>query len=256
MLLSKHILLKRWMSRVKPWIPKSLDLLFPRVCPDCGEPSDREQRHWCWTCFQKIELFPQRGGCERCGQRVEGNVEHSFVCDVCQSHPPRFDRARAAADFSGNVREMILAFKYQSALWMRQDLCDLLEGAAKAHFQPAVIDAVIPVPLHTLRHRERSFNQSALLAETLAKRMDRRCDTHSLVRVRETDTQTKLSAVQRQTNMAGAFQVKRPEWVAQRNILLIDDVMTTGATLDECARALKQSGARAVWALTIARRKR
>jgi len=238
-----------------PWRFKPLDWVYPRTCPGCGEVSDRERRYWCWNCFQKIETFPLHGGCELCGQRVEGSVTHSFVCGACQSDRPHFDRARAAADFSGTLREQILAFKYTHALWMRQDLCDMLDGAVNAFFQPAVVDVVMPVPLHPLRQRERTYNQSALLAEALARRMDRRLDTRSLARVRETSTQTKLDAVHRRANVAGAFQVKRPEWVAQRCVLLVDDVMTTGATLDECARVLKKAGARTVWAATLARRK-
>jgi ComF family protein len=238
------------------WLPqKILDWLYPRNCPECQAPSDREGRHWCWSCFRKIELFPLQGGCEICGQRVEGNVMHSFVCDVCQTDKPHFDKARAAANFSGSLREQILAFKYQNALWMRQDLCDVLEGAVKTYFPIAQIDVVVPVPLYHVRKRERSFNQSAMLAEILAQRIDRRCDTKSLARIRETSTQTKLDKAHRRTNVAGAFQVKRPEWVAQRRVLLVDDVMTTGATLDECARVLKRAGARTVWAVTVARRK-
>jgi len=234
---------------------KPLDLIYPRQCPGCKEKPDREKRHWCWDCFQQIEMFPLHGGCDLCGQRVEGNVTHSFVCGPCQSDRPYFDRARAAADFSGSLREQILAFKYNGALWMQQDLCDILEGAVNAFFQPTVVDVVLPVPLHYLRQRERAYNQSALLAEEIARRIDRRCDTQSLVRVRETSTQTKLDKAHRRANVASAFQVKRPEWVAQRCVLLIDDVMTTGATLDECARVLKKAGARTVWAATIARRK-
>ncbi|MCL2104271.1 MAG: ComF family protein [Kiritimatiellaeota bacterium] len=232
-----------------------LDLIYPRRCPGCQTPSDRENRHWCWDCFQTIEPFPLHGGCDLCGQRVEGNVTHSFVCGACQSDRPQFDRARAAADFSGSLREQILAFKYHHALWMRQDLCDVLEGTVRTFFHPAVIDVVMPVPLYRLRQRERTYNQSALLAEELARRLGRRLDTQSLARVRETRTQTRLNAAHRRTNVAGAFQVKRPEWVAQRCVLLVDDVMTTGATLDECARVLKKAGARTVWAATLARRK-
>ena len=232
-----------------------LDWLYPRKCPGCGASSDRDGRHWCWSCFRKIALFPQQGGCDCCGQRTEGDVTHRFICGACLARRPHFDQARAAADFTSTLREQVLAFKYQGALWMRQDLCDVLEGALNAHFRPAEIDVVVPVPLHRLRQRARSFNQSALLAETLAKRIDRRCDTQSLARIRETGQQTKLNAARRWENIAGAFEVKRPEWVAQRRILLVDDVMTTGATLDECARVLKRAGAHTVWAVTLARRK-
>lgn len=255
-MLSKNTLLRkisaplRLCARFKP-----LDWLYPRDCPECNAPSDREGRYWCWSCFRKIELFAQHGGCDICGQRTEGGVAHSFVCGACLAQRPRFDRARAAADFTHTLREQIHAFKYQGAMWMRHDLCDVLEGAARTHFHVATVDVVMPVPLHRLRRRSRSFNQSALLAEELARRIDRRCDAQSLVRVRDTATQTKLNAARRRENIAGAFEVKRPEWVAQRCVLLVDDVMTTGATLDECARALKSAGARTVWAVTVARRK-
>ena len=234
---------------------KPLDLLFSRHCPGCHVPSDRAERYWCWNCFQQIEMFPLHGGCELCGQRVEGNVTHSFVCGVCQADRPSFDRARAAADFSGTLREQILAFKYNNALWMQQDLCDVLEGAVNAFFQPAMIDVVIPVPLHHVRQHERTYNQSTLLAEEIARRIDRRCDTQSLTRTRKTSTQTRLDKAHRRANVSGAFHVTRPAWVAQRCVLLIDDVMTTGATLDECARVLKHAGAHTIWTATIARRK-
>lgn len=138
---------------------------------------------------------------------------------------------------------------------MKQDLCDLLHGAVQAYFTAATIDVVLPVPLFPTRQRERSYNQAALLAEELAQRIDRRFDEQSLVRIRKTETQTHFNAVKRRENMAGAFSVARPEWVRQRCVLLVDDVMTTGATLHECAKALKKAGACKVWALTVARKR-
>ena len=138
---------------------------------------------------------------------------------------------------------------------MKQDLCDLLQGSVQAHFTAAAIDVVLPVPLFPTRQRERTYNQAALLAEELARRIDRRFDEQSLVRIRQTETQTHFNAVKRRENMSGAFSVARPEWVRQRCVLLVDDVMTTGATLHECAKALKSAGASTVWALTIARKR-
>jgi ComF family protein len=138
---------------------------------------------------------------------------------------------------------------------MKQDLCDLLQGSVHAHFTTAAIDVVLPVPLFPTRQRERTYNQAALLAEELAQRIDRRFDEQSLVRIRQTETQTHFNAVKRRENMSGAFSVARPEWVRQRCVLLVDDVMTTGATLHECAKALKKAGAITVWALTIARKR-
>lgn len=239
-------------GRLTAWAGHVADGLYPRICPGCGEASDRAARHLCWDCHARIELYTQ-SLCDRCGRFAEGHVGHTFICGACKAATPHFDRARAAGRFTGLLRETLHRFKYGQALWLKHDLADLLEGCLAAHFTPDAIDAVVPVPLHPVRQRERSYNQSALLAQTLAERLDRRCDTRSLVRDHQTETQTHLDAAHRRMNMLGAFRVTRPEWVRQRVVLLVDDVMTTGATLDACARVLKKAGARAVWAVTAAR---
>jgi len=231
-----------------------IDGLYPRVCPGrgCGRLSERAGRHLCNDCRARIELYSS-SLCALCGREVEGQVRHTFVCGVCRAARPHYDRARAAGHFSGVLRDMVHAFKYDSALWLCADLTDLLEGCLTAHFHADEVDVVVPVPLHPVRQRERSYNQSALLAHELARRIDRRCDARALERVRATETQTHLNAAHRRMNMLGAFRVARPDWVRQRCVLLVDDVMTTGATLDECARVLKKAGARTVWAVTAGR---
>jgi ComF family protein len=191
--------------------------------------------------------------CALCGAPVEGNPGHVFVCGACKAAKPAFDKARAAGRFQGALREQIHQFKYGGALWLRQDLTDLLYGCLLAHFTPAEVDVVVPVPLHPVRLRERSYNQAGLLSEALAQRIGRRYDGRSLVRVRKTESQTQFDAAHRRTNLLGAFAVARPEWVRGRCALLVDDVMTTGATLNECARVLKKSGVRTVWGLTVGR---
>ncbi len=164
-----------------------------------------------------------------------------------------FAGARAAGHFRGLLRDQIHQYKYAQALWLKRDLADLLCGCLSAHFDAAAVDAVVPVPLHPVRLRERSFNQSAALAQELSRRIGRRFDGESLVRVRKTQSQTLFDAARRRLNTRGAFAVARPEWVAQRRVLLVDDVMTTGATLSECARMLKKAGAYTVWAVAVAR---
>ena len=236
-------------------IQKILDWVYPRLCPGCQSPTDREDRYWCWECIRSFTLFDGAGVCSICGYPAEGALKHAFVCSACREHHPAFDRARAAADFRGTIQEQIHAFKYNHALWMKQDLVDLLQGGLEAHFRSSSVDVVVPVPLFSTRQRERSYNQAGLLAEALALRIDRRFDGTSLVRIRETETQTHFNAVKRRQNMSGAFSVSRPEWIRQRSVLLVDDVMTTGSTLHECAKALKKAGAREVWALTIARKR-
>ena len=228
------------------------DWFYPRICPGCGEVSDRLGRHLCWSCFARLELHTQ-SLCSVCGHPAEGGVSHAFVCGVCKAAKPAFDRARSAGRFAGVLREQVHQFKYGNALWLKHDLTDLLQGCLSVHFDAEAVDVVVPVPLHPVRFRERSYNQSALLAQELARRIDRRFDGRSLVRTRPTETQTRFDAAHRRMNILGAFGVVSPEWVARRCVLLIDDVMTTGSTLGECARMLKKAGARTVWALTVAR---
>lgn len=228
------------------------DLLYPRVCAGCDGLSDRPGRHLCSKCLSQIRLH-DRSLCEICGAQAEGDVRHGFVCGVCREARPAFDRARSAGYFQGALREQVHQFKYGGALWLRHDLADLALGCLSAHFSAESVDVVVPVPLHPLRERERSYNQSALLAKEVAERIGRRFDGRALRRTRRTDSQTRFDVAHRRANVWGAFDVARAEWVARRCVLVVDDVMTTGATLSECARALKKAGARAVLAVTVAR---
>ena len=237
-----------WLSEWKTVI----DWLFPRICPGCRRHSDREGRLICWGCFSSISLFTE-SLCDRCGRFVTGQVQHRFICSSCVSEPPAYDRARAAAHFGGFLRELLHRFKYQKGVYLCEDLADLLEGTVRAHFDAAAVDVVVPVPLHPLRLRARSYNQAALLAESLGRRLGRRVDTVSLQRVRFTGTQTRLHRAARRENMKGAFSVARPAWLRHRTVLLVDDVMTTGATFDACARALKKAGVWRVWCVAVAR---
>lgn len=229
------------------------DAIYPRECCGCGRLSDRIGRHLCWSCFSQIELL-HSNLCELCGNPLTGSAASAFVCGYCRKRKPAFDRARSAARFNGVVRDMLHAFKYKDALWQSADLTDLMLGALTAQFDYQAIDVVVPVPLFKTRFRERSYNQSFVLARELARRLERGVDGRSLQRIRHTDTQTRYNATQRKKNISGAFAVVRPEWIRGRTILLVDDVMTTGATLSECAKELKRCGALRVYAISVARR--
>ncbi|MFO7936778.1 MAG: ComF family protein [Kiritimatiellia bacterium] len=240
----------KWISQVSELF---YDTVYPRVCPVCGCPSDRPARCLCWDCFNRIELL-KSGLCSLCGNPLTGNPQCGFLCQACRERKPFFDRARSAAHFNGVMREIILSFKYQNALWLKRDIADTMYGVLQIWEDLHAVDVVVPVPLFRTRLRERSYNQSLVLAEILAERMDRRMDSRSLKRIRGTVTQTKFNAAQRRKNIRGVFKVVRPEWVRKRTVLLVDDVMTTGATLSECARELKKAGSRQVFAVSAARR--
>lgn len=231
-----------------------LDVVYPRICPVCGEKSDRPGRNICWKCFSSLPLYSvDMPHCVRCGKVPDGAVEKDFLCDVCRQSPPAFDLARTAMPFRSCARDVIHTLKYRSGIWLKEDLADILEGCARAHYAVAAIDLVLPVPLNPDKFRKRNYNQSALLAGSLAGRLGLPYMPSVISRPRFTSTQTHLSVTGRKKNVKGAFEITRPEFVRGRTVLVIGDVMTTGATLGEVAAVLKAAGAWRVWALAVAR---
>lgn len=232
------------------------DLLWPRVCAveGCARASDRAGRHLCSRCLATLPFHGTGGLCRVCGAPVAADVRHDFVCETCQAAPPAYARARSALLYEPPVDQLVKDFKFHRATWLCEDFADLLEGAVRALFAWSEIDVVAPVPLHPSRLRERGYNQSALLARALARRLSRRFDETSLVRARDTAHQARLREEARRRNMAkGVFAVAAPPWVRGRTVLLVDDVMTTGATLSRCAEPLLAAGAARVWCVALAR---
>ena len=151
------------------------------------------------------------------------------------------------------MREAIHRYKYNRATHLSADLGLLLAGCVRAHFADQRFDAIACVPLHPVKARERSYNQARLLAVVLGRQLEVPVAYRALERLRFTRTQTRLDAEERKRNVRGAFRAALPEWIDGRRWLLIDDVMTTGATVDECARVMKAAGAVSVSVVTLAR---
>ncbi|MBN1269460.1 MAG: ComF family protein [Kiritimatiellae bacterium] len=229
-----------------------LDLVYPRSCAGCGRAGPSPSPHLCWDCLAEVHLI-QPPFCSLCGNPVFGYIEHEYVCSNCTAHERHFDRARSAARFEGVVRDMLIQFKYRDAIWLAGDLAEVLHACTIAHFDPAEVDAVTFVPLYPARKRARGFNQAEELARRLARRLRKPLLRRCLARVRPTPTQTHLTALERATNVRHAFRAKWLRWLEGRRILLVDDVMTTGATVNECARTLKEGGAARVQVVTVAR---
>ena len=164
-----------------------------------------------------------------------------------------FSKARSAIRYAGPARRVLQQFKYEQAIWLKADLGDLLEAIFLAEMGTQSFDLIVPVPLFAGRLRSRTYNQAALLAKELARRTDIPFMDHVLLRERDTVTQTELNAREREANVAGAFVVNKASWVRGRRILIVDDVMTTGATLNVCAHMLMDAGAADVQAVTVAR---
>jgi ComF family protein len=229
-----------------------LDLFYPRLCAGCGGPVGAEPGHLCWDCLAGI-TYVKSPYCSLCGDPVEGRIDGEFICYNCTASRPHFDRARSAARYTGSLQNVMREFKYRKSLWVRRDLAGLLAACADAHYDPEQVDAVCFVPLYPAREREREYNQAGLLARALARRMGKPLLGRCLARIRPTPSQTNLTARARATNVAGAFRARWTRRLKGRRVLLVDDVMTTGATVSECARVLKEGGAVAVYVVTVAR---
>ena len=229
-----------------------LDMMYPRWCAGCGGPAKDTEGFLCWNCLAGMP-FVHLPFCARCGDPVEGRVDSSYICYACTAAEPCFERARSAVRYRGVAQQLLRAFKYDGALWLEPDLHRLLHGCVESQFTDLEADAVVCVPLYPARERDRGFNQARLLAVALARQLHKPFLPGCLRRVRPTPTQTHLTAPQRAANVKGAFKVRKPEWIDGQRLLLVDDVMTTGATVNECARVLKEGGAARVYVATLAR---
>ncbi|MCF7839087.1 MAG: ComF family protein, partial [Candidatus Marinimicrobia bacterium] len=227
------------------------ELLYPRRCAVCGDGAPGAASHLCDLCRHQLE-FIAPPFCRVCGDPVAGHFERAYTCLACTARPPAFDVARSLFRYSAGG-ELVRQLKYQGGVWLAPMLGEWLAAAAQTHLPLERLETVAPVPLHPVRRRERSYNQSELLARSVARALGLPHAPRLLRRVRPTETQTHLTAAARRHNVEAAFAVREARWVQGRRVLLVDDVMTTGATVDACARALKQAGAARVFVLTAAR---
>jgi competence protein ComFC len=226
-------------------------LLYPPVCTNCGG-NIRAGEYLCDQCQAKaIRIVAPF--CQKCSEPFEGAITSSFTCANCAHRVIYFDAAVAAYRGRGIVREIIHAFKYGHQVHLRhlvaRWLCAALDDE---RLRGQEFDVMIPVPLHPARQRERGFNQASLLAELLSKRISIPSKP-LLERIRYTTTQTALDRAERMENLHNAFRLRKNTDVRGLRVLLIDDVLTTGSTLSECARILKRAGAISVHAATAAR---
>ncbi len=229
-----------------------LDMVYPRSCLGCGKPEPQTFRYMCWDCWSDASHI-EPPFCDLCGDPVAGTIEHDFICYACSAARPAFDGARSAVRYDGVVGEALRLLKYEKGLWLARDMTDLLMSCLRAEYPGLWFDVVVPVPLYPVRRRERSYNQSAVLAAGLARRLRCKMSFRLLRRIRPTVTQTNLTAAQRLSNVNGAFIHGSRKKLFGRKVLLVDDVMTTGATVNACAKALKKGGADSVHVLTVAR---
>jgi ComF family protein len=195
--------------------------------------------------------FLQAPWCAACGFPFELEVDEDALCGACLGDRPAFDSARAPLAYDEASRKLALDLKRAGRRDGLETFAGWMVGALGAQAQS--IDSLTPTPLHWLRLAQRRYNQAAWLAHALGRRLGKPVIVDALKRVKNTPTQGHLSPGQRRRNVAGAFKPVRPERWAGHSILLVDDVFTTGATVEACARVLKRAGAREVHVVTLAR---
>jgi ComF family protein len=228
-----------------------ISLLYPVTCTICGK-NLRAGKYLCELCETKA-LRIVAPFCDRCSEPFEGSIDSAFTCANCAHRTIYFDAAVAAYRSRGIVREIIHEFKYARQMHLRHLVAQWLSAALDDDRVRGVsFDLIVPVPLHPARQRERGFNQASLLAESLSTEVSLP-SRPVLERIRYTTTQTALDRAERMENLHNAFRLRKKADVRGLRVLLIDDVLTTGSTLSECARVLRRAGAISVHAATAAR---
>jgi competence protein ComFC len=229
----------------------AVSLLYPATCTICGN-NIRAGSYLCDPCEAKIvHILPPF--CDTCSEPFEGSITSAFTCANCAHRAIYFDAAVAAYRGRGVVREIIHEFKYGRQMHLRHLVAQWLRAALNdERLRDISFDLIVPVPLHPARQRERGFNQASLLAESLSSETSMPYRP-VLERIRYTTTQTALDRSERMENLHNAFRLRKSAHVRGLRVLLIDDVLTTGSTLSECARVLKRAGAISVHAATAAR---
>jgi len=223
------------------WVWTGLDWLLPPRCGGCGKLGNR----WCFDCQREIVTIDPPF-CERCGDSQKANG----ICARCVAAPPGYTALRSWASFNGPLRNAIHRLKYGRDVALGEVLARPMINYLKQTGWK--VDIVVPVPMSLSRRAERGYNQAALLARPIALSFGLEYRSRALRKTRETRSQVGLSLGERQANVRGAFEADR-RVVSGKQILVVDDVTTSGATLNACARALRVAGAREIYCLTLAR---
>lgn len=238
------------------WVDIALGFFYPNICQICRENrATSAQGYVCPACSTRPGAiqFILPPFCRRCGLPFEGSITTEFECSNCRELEFSFESARAAVAARGLVLDVIHRYKYNRALWFEPFLADLLTRQALPVLKKGEWDAIVPVPLHSVKKREREFNQAERLAKYLSKATGIPVDSGLLERIKPTSTQTRLSRQERATNVGRAFALRKNRRLNGERMIVFDDVFTTGATCHACAKVLRRNGSGDVCVWTVAR---
>lgn len=226
------------------------ELVFPSFCLECEKRLPcLDLPLLCSDCLTNIKYITSPK-CTCCGAPFQTGQDH--LCSLCMKNNFAFDLARAALYYRESVTKLISALKFNGTLTGLATLAQLARSAPKIS-DLSEPDIILPVPLHIKRLRERKFNQALVIAQTCFPASKHKICGDNLLRHRATSPQTTLSGTKRRKNLTGAFSLRNQEVVKDKTVLLIDDVFTTGSTVNECAKVLKKAGAKRIEVFTLAR---
>ncbi len=225
------------------------NFIFPPFCPICGNELKKNERLICEDCYSQIKTI-ESYFCRKCGAPL---IKNRKTCDYCKGKNFYFSKVRALGTFSSPLSEMIHLLKYDRKTLIAERLGLLLGNLFISYPELSDTDVIIPVPLHRTRMRERGYNQSLLLAKKVSLISGKELCYKVVARTKATKSQTALDNEKRRENLKNAFSVVEPQKIKNKSVLVVDDVMTSGTTLDEIAKSLLESGADSVYGLILAR---
>lgn len=233
----------------KKFLQKILDFVIPNRCLSCADYIDSEH-NLCSKCWGKIN-FISKPYCVKCGSPIEINLNIDVTCLECINLPPKFTLSRSLCKFDDNVKKIIHNFKYYDKTSISKFFAKLIFNLYAHDFQNA--DLIIPVPMHKIKRILRRYNQSQILAFEIGKIFNKHVLNNVLIKIKNTKSQSLLSKKERKSNLKNSIIIKNPELIKGKSIILVDDVITTGTTIDYCCKLLKMAGVKKIYVCSIAK---
>lgn len=231
-----------------------INLLYPVFCQVCGKKSDSHDKNLCEECSKKIKrrLPPF---CIKCGRQLPGEPGLQDTCNDCKKNPVYFDRAHSVFDYDNILKRLVHDIKYKKITSSVKELVDMVSDSMDMYDLGRKPDIVSCIPMHRFRLLKREINPSHILAKEVARKRGFYYSAKLLIKIKNTPPQSKLSRSSRIKNLKESFSVPKDKkaYVKGKNILLVDDLFTTGSTVNECARVLKEAGSNRVEVISLAR---
>ena len=229
-----------------------INLFYPALCQACGGKMPKWDRHLCENCLKKIEMR-QPPFCIKCGKRLSVESSTITICKDCKISAPYFDRAGSACYYDGILKELVYNFKYKKITSLGEEFAKIIINFMKINNLGNLAEIIAPIPMHPKRLFKREVNHADILAKNIAKKLNIHYSGKLLKKIKETAVQTGLGRQKRIKNILGSFSIQNSSIAENKNILLVDDLFTTGSTVNECAKLLRKAGARYIEVIALAR---